>query len=564
MKRKSEEPVTDSNAKRLRSEELGSVEESEEDVLQDNSPSKHRSSQRSLRDDVPNKINGVGTADGAGEQPLEGEAEDTIEVQTPKKRGRPKGSKNTPRGNTTTPVKSKGGLFSTPNKAADLQNGGNSSPIPRNADRSARRKSARAIIERSIGDNISDGEDDELARDIYDFENGTEYDEDLEDPGELAEASAVPATPSKRGRGRPKGSKTRKRSPTPPRDLPPHELYFSQNKSVQSKTSNNTLANLQLLTHEEYFTLIRSHTDHHAKDLTFLHDLHSRSFNQWSFELSQNFSLLLHGFGSKRSLVHSFATHLSDAPSFDSLTQKIVITNGYLPNASIRDILTTISRALTSTPQKLGSQPTEMLESVLTLLDDHPDQKIYLLINSLDSPALRRAHTQNLLARLSTHPRLHLLATTSHPNVALLWDSSLRSTFNFVFHDCTTFQPYDIEIDVVDEVHALLGRSGRRVGGKEGVAFVLKSLPVKARQLFGVLVSEQLAGMDENMDPFSVDDFDDEDDHIDDDFGQVTRKMASVSGGKREPGVEYRVLYQKAVEDFICPNEMTFRTLLKE
>jgi origin recognition complex subunit 2 len=28
--------------------------------------------------------------------------------------------------------------------------------------------------------------------------------------------------------------------------------------------------------------------------------------------------------------------------------------------------------------------------------------------------------------------------------------------------------------------------------------------------------------------------------------------------------VEYRLLYQKAVEDFICGDEVAFRTLLKE
>ena len=29
-------------------------------------------------------------------------------------------------------------------------------------------------------------------------------------------------------------------------------------------------------------------------------------------------------------------------------------------------------------------------------------------------------------------------------------------------------------------------------------------------------------------------------------------------------GIEYRILYQKAVEEFLCSSEMAFRTLLKE
>jgi len=38
----------------------------------------------------------------------------------------------------------------------------------------------------------------------------------------------------------------------------------------------------------------------------------------------------------------------------------------------------------------------------------------------------------------------------------------------------------------------------------------------------------------------------------------------AISIRRSEIGVEYRVLYQKAVEEFICSNEMNFRTLLKE
>jgi hypothetical protein len=93
-------------------------------------------------------------------------------------------------------------------------------------------------------------------------------------------------------------------------------------------------------------------------------------------------------------------------------------------------------------------------------------------------------------------------------------------------------------MDVVDEVHELLGRKARRVGGKEGVAFVLRSLPENAKSLFRLLVSEVLVMMD--------------------DGGGVG------GGGAESTGVEYRIIYNKAVEEFICSSEMAFRTLLKE
>ena len=107
-----------------------------------------------------------------------------------------------------------------------------------------------------------------------------------------------------------------------------------------------------------------------------------------------------------------------------------------------------------------------------------------------------------------------------------------------------------METDVVDEVHELLGRSGRRVGGKEGVSFVLRSLNENSRNLFRVLVAEVLAGMEETGDLEGVEEG----------FGTKAKSKERVEGA----GVEYRVLYHKAVEEFICSNEMNFRTLLKE
>ena len=111
-----------------------------------------------------------------------------------------------------------------------------------------------------------------------------------------------------------------------------------------------------------------------------------------------------------------------------------------------------------------------MIENLLALLEEDNSRHITVILHSIDRAPLRRPVTQTILSRLSSHPQIHLVASADHPSFPLLWDSSLRSTFNFLFHDCTTFQPYVSEIDVVDEVHELLGRSGRRVGGEEDAA----------------------------------------------------------------------------------------------
>ncbi len=235
----------------------------------------------------------------------------------------------------------------------------------------------------------------------------------------------------------------------------------------------------------------------------------------------------------------------------------IVVVNGYVPTLNIRTILTTIATVILGPklPAKMGAQPAEILDTIIGHLSELPalSPKPLVIIHSLDAYSLRRGATQSILARLASDPHISLLASCDTPNFPLLWDSSLTEQYNFLFHDCTTFAPYDAEISVVDDVHELLGRSGRRVGGKEGVGFVLKSLPENARNLYRVLISEQLTTMDSGIGTQGAGD-------DDADEGEADK----TGGGDGEGGVEYRFLYQKAVEEFICSSEMSFRTLLKE
>lgn len=456
--------------------------------------------------------------------------------------------------NAITPIKESRGkkLFSTPSKTNGTTD--ETPKLERHVDRSARRKSTRNLIERTALGNTSDNDegDEDIEEHIYGSGQEEGEEDAVQDEMDVNDEAAVraPETPSKTP-GRRKRSKNQQPSP-PPTDLPPHELYFSQNRGGRSKTSNNNLSSLQLLDHEEYFTLLRKFKDPHADDVEWLQELHVGSFNQWQFELSQNFNICLFGWGSKRSLLMKFAEHVYKSQKDHSM-EKIVVVNGYVQTLTIRDVLNTVAAGVSDPAPKLGSQPADMLENLLSLLEEDSSRHITVIIHSIDRAPLRRSATQIILSRLSSHPQIHLVASADHPSFPLLWDSSLRSSYNFLFHDCTTFQPYSSEIDVVEEVHELLGRSGRRVGGKEGVSFVLRSLPENAKNLFRVLVGEQLAAMDDTSGAAFGND-DDEDDN----------NEGRTGARSHEQGVEYRVLYQKAVEEFICSNEMNFRTLLKE
>ncbi|KAJ9244602.1 hypothetical protein DTO207G8_2333 [Paecilomyces variotii] len=486
-------------------------------------------------------------------------ADDALDV-TPSKRVRMSVQKSkstnglTPSGLKTPTHKSKAkSLFSTPTKGTQV-----ATPTrARNADRSAKRKSARVLFEQD-DDDIWDGAD-RLAEEILEDEsdelaNGDRNGDVVEtvekggDDDDAKQAQKPPETP-KRGRGRPKGAKN-KRSPTPEGELPPHERYFFQNRAGPPRTSNNNLSKVSLLTHEEYFEKLAQYEDPHKEEKEFLVAVHRRSFPQWNFELSEGFNVCLYGYGSKRGLVQQFADWLYKRyPS----PPTIVVVNGYTSGISVRTIFATIVGAVmgADTPSKLGSQPAEVLDLLQSALQSRPrDAPIAVLINSIDAPPLRRGASQALLARLAAIPSVHLLATADTMNFALMWDIGVRDQFNFVFHDCTTFTPYEAEINVVDEVHSLLGRKGRRIGGKEGVGFVLKSLPENARNLYRVLLTELLSTMGDGAVS------DEEDD------GGEARARGGAPG--EEIGIEFRTLYQKAAEEFIASSEMMFRTLLKE
>ena len=431
------------------------------------------------------------------------DAASSDKAPTKARRGRPPGSapraKAAPNGvepqsRKSSPSKSKSNNnMLTPIKPVlgAIRNGAN--PVVGNADRSARRKSARSIVERSATDGFGneDAEDEDvLARKIWDGDEAESDDQQEEVDGELGADDTVPATPSKRKHGR------RKKSPTPPQDLPPHEQYFWQHQPGKIKPSNNTLSSLSLLTHEEYHNQINAYEDPHASSYAILHSLHSRSFPQWRFELSELFNVCLYGYGSKRKLVTAFAKYLHTTSGSDP--PQILIINGYTPTLTLRQVLTSLAALVfdctTSTlPSKLGIQPREILTTLMNHLSTSPPPSPYLLfINSLDAPPLRRSPNPSLLAQLAASPHIHLLATCDTPNFPLLWDTNLRDQYDFLFHDTTTFESYSpVEIgSVFDDVNELLNRNGRSVKGKEGVGFVLRSLPENARSLYRELIAD--------------------------------------------------------------------------
>lgn len=481
---------------------------------------------------------------------------DTTE-STPVKSGRSKDLQNGSRGSDRTvlndeptPKHNGTAVYLTPRK--DRNTNASTPSRSAKADRSAKRKSAQALIPTQEEDAVWENSA-ALAQAILDeAENIIESSEHRDDKETTSvEPSSAPTTPSKRSRGRPKGAKNR-RSPTPEGDLPPEERYFFQNRTGPTQISANSFAHLGFLSQDEYFEHIRMTKADHEPEKSYLMKLHARAFPQWRFELEEDFSVCLYGYGSKRKLMNKFAEWLY--PRLGG-KKRIVILNGYALRVNIRNVLSTIGNALVEKDQemKLTGQPHDMLDTILSHLTDHVHGKLIIMVNSIDSSALRRSSIQSVLARLAAHPQVNLIASADTPTFPILWNSALRDQFRFVFHDCTTFAPYDIEIHPVDDVNELLGRKNRRAGGKEGIGFVLKSLPENARNLYRVLLTEILTVVNDGYD-----------DPVEDEEGDIDRRRKATGEHAEDVSIEYRSLYQKASEEFICSSDMNFRFLLKE
>lgn len=450
----------------------------------------------------------------------------------------------------TTPRPNGRTLFATPKKTNAISRTPSKS---KKADRSAKRKSAQLLSQGQDEDDW-DGQG-ALARAILDDENGEEEEEDADagqpvENGAKQDVTTPVKTPSKRGR--PKGAKN-KRSPTPEGDIPPEERYFFQNRSGPPQISNNKFNTVKSLTHDEYHEHTQAYSDHHEPERSQLMKLHARAFPQWQFEVTQGFGLCLYGYGSKRKLVNNYAEwlhkHSVEPP-------RIVVVNGYTQKLNVRGVVNAIAAALLDDEDRtlrLVGQPQEMVDTLFSYMEEHPPRgQLMLMVNSIDAHPLRRSSAQTVLARLAEHPLITFLATADSPTFPTLWNSSLLDQFKFAFHDCTTFMPYTAEISVVDEVHELLGRKKLRAGGKEGIGFVLKSLPENARNLYRVLLSEILAILSDGIDGGDDEDVD------------KRRVKKSQNDDAEEVGIEYRALYQKASEEFICSSSMNFQFLLKE
>lgn len=363
-------------------------------------------------------------------------------------------------------------------------------------------------------------------------------------------------------------------------DGPAYERYF-QDLHAKATTSNNTLSKLPPMSHKEYHALLEATTPSHVEETKDLSRLHASLFPQWAFELSSGFNLLCYGYGSKRNLLTRFVREFcTDGP--------VLIVNGYFPTLPLKEILISIMGAFENDPPSLsGSSIQDQTSHVLSLIDSEehfPYPALYVLLHNIDGPNLRQPRTQQCLSRLAQNPRVHLVASVDHINAPLMWDSSQGggAGFNWVWHDATTFESYNVETAfensmIVDSSQG----GGLNIGAGRGVVFVLQSLTKNAKGVFQILAEWQLEQMSENegaqelasdddvnMDPIREVDSDEE---VTTPSRRNSRKTKSPRKTKKATqlsttadGLSYDALYTKCREAFLVSGHVAFRAQLTE
>lgn len=369
------------------------------------------------------------------------------------------------------------------------------------------------------------------------------------------------------------------------------DVYFSHANRKLHISKHVLSALVEPLSKDEYKTLIaRSDSaNRHTREIGRLNAEHTKWFGQYAVELAQGFNLCFYGYGSKRATINAFAQ------SRCATRGHVVVINGYIPSLRVKDILGAIEQvpglADPDTNASVGAGAGTGIEGQTKRIYDFfrstDTPALYLIVHNIDAPALRNAKARAVFATLALHPRIHLVASVDSIHAPLLWSTAEVTArkhtlaaraegegegkvpsargYAWVFHDLTTFVPYDDEIAASRDVTALPGPAAGSVGagglgdaaaGAEGpltevaVRHVLASVTEKARKIFRLLATHQLAAIAEGGGGGAHDD------------GGQEAPMG-VAGMDRY-GMQYDLLFQVALREFIATNDTVLRALLGE
>lgn len=262
--------------------------------------------------------------------------------------------------------------------------------------------------------------------------------------------------------------------------------YFDLHSEGPTVTSDRTLAKLGTakMDQETLSQLLQKIPSSHSSHCTQMYAEHRGLFNQWMFQMCNSFNILLHGLGSKRTLLEDFRkTMLSDLSH--------VVVNGYFPSLTVKHILNAVTDEIL---EKEGSfkGPLDQVDYIKSEFESNEYRDFYLVINNIDGIMLRAEKTQNILSLLSQIRGFHIIASIDHINASLIWDQGKCSRFNWLWYDVTTYLPYTDETSYENSL--LVQQTGSLA--LSSMTHVMKSLTPNAKNIFVLLAKHQLENKD--------------------------------------------------------------------
>ncbi|GLB39195.1 putative origin recognition complex subunit 2 [Lyophyllum shimeji] len=384
------------------------------------------------------------------------------------------------------------------------------------------------------------------------------------------------------------------------------DAYFTH-ATTRSRTSASVFSSLvPPLAAEEYAEAIASASKRQPSLPPIQASVLSEStrdllFSRFMRELSEGFNLLMYGFGSKRRILNDFAS------TYCAKAGHVVVANAFHPDFSLKDLLSSIERAVPALPAAEGQGHTP--EAQARRIHDFfaapgPKRHLYLIIHNIDSAPLRTARAKSLLALLALTPRIHIVASIDHINAPLLWSTSEcaarkpdpplssslshshahshspspspddththtrgepRRGFAWLWHDLTTLEPYDFELAYVDrtsisgahgggprkkaDLSALQGAGGAAAMTETAALHILASVTQKAQKLFVLIGSTQLASIEDSGAGAAA---------------GVGERERERERDLQQFGMGYDTLFTQARDNFIATNDTALRSLLGE
>ncbi|KAG8924634.1 Origin recognition complex subunit 2 [Tulasnella sp. 418] len=487
-------------------------------------------------------------------------------------------------------------------------------------------RATRAQLPRYDHDGLEDGDEEAMDEESNsdpeptDEEDGATDSQDDDEP-----SSPTKRTPSKTGK-----AKRKSREHDSVHHVPgfitqtSFDLYF-QAISIPSRTSSNTFTSLlPTLTADEYDQLLSETParQKHKVELDALRISHSEYFSRYLMELRSGFNLLFYGFGSKRRVLNQFAKDCC------AKVGDVVVINGFRPSVSIKDVLnqldqlrlkargadddddvvetlarTTISRTSATAVSALDAQAQRIYHHFKPQTG-RASRPVFILIHNIDSLNLRTAKSKSVLGLLASNPRIHLVGSIDHMNAPLIWtesealgrghyypigdheedgdedmdedhqrhtDTSLipsERNFTWLWHDLTTFEHYDVEMEAQgrDLTSIAVSGSGKIKGGlatagganntaagpagtagpltEAGAQQVLSSVTDRSKKLFVLLANKQLASIEAET------------------SGAGGPNVTAAQMAKH--AIPYDQLFGAARESFIATSDPALRGLLQE